>query len=362
MIPINDIKISRKDIKSVVNTLKKGNISGNVKNSNIEIFESKIASLCEQTYGIATSNGTTALHLALLSSNIGKGDEVIIPSLTMAATAFAVIHSGAKPILVDIDKDTWCIDPKLLQESITIKTKAIMPVHLYGNPSEMDEVMKIANDNCLVVIEDAAEALGTTFNGKPVGSFGIASCLSFYATKMISTGEGGMIVTSNKDICDKARSIRNMNFGKDKRYLHEGVGYNYRMSNILASLGLSQLNKLNYIINRKKRIHKLYTKYLDDAKIDMQLERSQLMYDDSVWWMNAILVDESKRDNIRKILFDKGIETGDIFESLSTQNFIKSKKCIIAENISKQGMLLPSSPWLKEGDIKYICNCLNEII
>jgi perosamine synthetase len=354
MIPVNEIRISKEDIKEVVKTLKSGKISGNVRD--IEKFELKVSHICHQLYGIATSNGTTALHLALMSSEIGSRDEIIIPSLTMAATAFAVIHSGAKPVLVDIDRESWCIDSNLIQESITSNTKAIIPVHLYGNPCNMDEIMRIAKDNNLIVIEDVAEAFGATFKNKPVGSFGDSSCLSFYATKMITTGEGGMIVTSNKEICNKARSIRNMNFGEDKRYLHKGLGYNYRMSNILASLGLSQVNKLNEIVTAKRHIHKLYEINLDSS---IQLQKG---YDGSVWWMNGILVDEKRRDSIRRVLLYKGIETGDIFESLSIQSFLDKRECKVSEDISKGGILLPSSIYLKEGDIEYICKTINKII
>jgi perosamine synthetase len=237
MIPVCIPFIGEKELEYVVNCIKMNWISS--KGRYVEEFEDKFAKYCGCKYGVSTTSGTTALHLALASLNIKKEDEVIIPAPTMIATAFAVIYCGAKPVLVDAESETWNIDVNKIGEKITEKTKAIMPVHIYGHPSDMDPVMKLAKEHELYVVEDAAEAHGAEYKGRKAGGIGDIGCFSFYANKIITTGEGGMIVTNDEKIAEKARSLKDLAFSKERRFLHTDLGFNYRMTNIQAAIGLA---------------------------------------------------------------------------------------------------------------------------
>jgi len=339
MIPVNEPQIGKKEIQYVTEALVDNAVSGNY-GKFINAFENKVKLLCGRRYGISTSSGTAALHLALLSLNIGKDDEVIIPNLTMAATAFVVKYVGAKPILVDIDRDTWCIDTNLIEEKITEKTKAIIPVHLYGNSCNMDGLYDIADKYNLEIIEDNAEALGAKYKGWHTGGFGMLGCHSFYSTKMVCCGEGGMITTSNDRLAKRIKNLKNMAFGNKEKYLHEEIGYNYRMTNIQAAMGLAQMRQLNDNIGRKRNNHNIYYDFLEEY-VDFQKETNM---GKSVRWVTAILVPEEKRKIIRAKLFKNGFQTGDIFTPMNHQPFIKDDgEYPVSEDIYKRGFLLPSS-------------------
>ena len=254
MIPIMEPWLDQQEIDLVMDCLKTGWISSQGKY--IAEFEKAFSGFCGSRFGVATSNGTTALHLALLTLGIGPGDEVIVPALSFVASANVVVYVGAKPVFADVDEKTWTINPSLIRPLITEHTKAIIPVHLYGHPADMGPIMKLAEEYRLWVIEDAAEAHGAEYQGGKVGSLGHMGCFSFYGNKIISTGEGGMITTDNSEWVEKARMLRDHGMSKEKKYWHPVVGYNFRMTNIQAAIGMGQMTKIERFIERKRRIAK----------------------------------------------------------------------------------------------------------
>jgi len=250
-IPIAEPSITQKEISYVTDAVKSGWVSS--LGYYIFEFEKKFAEFIGTKYALTTSNGTTALHLTLASLGIKEGDEVIIPDLTFVATANAVAYTGAKPIIVDVEEDIWCIDPDSIRKSITPKTKAIIPVHLYGHSADMDEIIKISNEYGLHVIEDAAEAHGAEYKGKKVGSLGKCGVFSFYGNKIITTGEGGMITTDDEKLYERAKFLRDHAMNKEKRYWHSEIGFNYRITNLQAALGLAQLERIEEFLDKRGR-------------------------------------------------------------------------------------------------------------
>ena len=234
----------------------------------INKFESSFSSYSDCKYGIAVSNGTAALHLALVALGIGIGDEVIVPDLTFAATINAVLNANATPVIVDIERDSWCIDPTEIERAITPKTKAVIPVHLYGQPCDMHSIMRIAKTHNIRVIEDCAEAHGATFSGRKVGSFGDIGCFSFYGNKIITTGEGGMCTTNTHELDDKMRVLRDHGMSRTKKYWHDMVGFNYRMTNLQAAIGLSQFERIDTMHENRKSYEDSYKKILDKCYKD----------------------------------------------------------------------------------------------
>jgi len=324
-------------------------------------FEKLMAESCDSKHAVSCSSATTALHLVLLSCGIGEGDEVIIPSLTFIATANAVTYTGAKPIFVDSESLTWNINPDKISEAITPKTKAIIPVHLYGHPADMDMINKIAHEHNLIVIEDAAEAQGATYKGKPVGSLSDAAVFSFFGNKIITTGEGGMIVTNKKDIASNSRYLRDHGMSADRRYWHEAIGYNYRMTNIQAALGVSQMGKIDRIIKRKKEIAKQYEVHLKNIS-GITLPK-ELTWATNVYWLYTILVDEMIAKvsvfEIMKKLNEAKVDTRPVFLPVHKQPiYLTGQSLPVSENISSQGLSLPSSPEISDHDIKQICDVI----
>ena len=244
--PISNIDLNGNELLYVTEAIKSTWISSSGKF--ITQFESMFAEFCSTNHAVATSNGTTALHLAIESLNIGSGDEVIVPSLTFAATANAILHSGATPVFVDSLNYHWNIDPEKISGAITPKTKAILAVHLYGHPCDMTQIMKIAKKYNLFVIEDCAEATGATINGEKVGSIGDIGCFSFFGNKIITTGEGGMCITNNADLNERMRLLRDHGMDKSKKYWHTEIGYNYRMTNLNAAIGVAQMEQIDLFL------------------------------------------------------------------------------------------------------------------
>jgi len=358
MIPVCYPFIGEKELEYVTDCVKTNWISS--KGKYVKEFENNFAKYCDFKYGIATTNGTTALHLALACLGISKGDEVIIPSFTMIATAFAVVYCGAKPVLVDAKPDTWNIDTNKIEEKITDKTKAIMPVHIYGHPCNMDPIMELAKKYNLYIVEDAAEVHGAEYKGKKAGSIGDIGCFSFYANKIITCGEGGMIITNDDKIAEKAKSLKNLSFPKGKRiYKHSEVGYNYRMTNIQAAIGLAQLEKIDELIERRRKNAHLYNKLLKEKE-----------WVKNVYWMYSILIEDEfgiSRDKLMSKLEEKGIETRPFFVPIHQQpvfhkmGWYEDENYPIAERLALGGINLPSSSGLKKREIKYICNALKDI-
>jgi perosamine synthetase len=323
-------------------------------------FEEMLQKQCNVDYCLATSNGTVSLHLALVSLNIGIGDEVIVPNLTFGASVNSIIHSGATPVLIDVDLDSWNISPELIRAAITPKTKAIMPVHIYGNPCDMVGIMEIAKKFNLFVIEDCAEALGATINGQPVGSFGHAAAFSFFANKVITCGEGGALVLRDKKVYEKASLMRDHGMLKGKRYWHVDIGYNYRLTNLQAAIGCAQLEQLSDFRKRRINIFKLYDQYLLSSSYFIKQQIS--IESESSYWLYSLCIKdgvEVDRDTLMKRLALLGIETRPLFYPMNLmpafKNVVKSLSLDNSELISSQGLSLPTSVILTNIEIQSIC-------
>lgn len=357
MIPIAEPLLGEEELKNITEAVKSGWISS--KGKFILEFEEKFAEYCGCYYGIATSNGTAALHLALKALGIKKGDEVIVPTLTFIATANAVTYCGAKPIFIDSHPDYWCMNPEEIEEKITENTKAIIPVHLYGHPCFMDAIMDIARDHDLYVVEDAAEAHGAEYKGKKVGSFGDINCFSFFANKIITTGEGGMCLTDSDELAERMRILRDHGMNPKKKYWHDVVGFNYRMTNMQAALGVAQLEKIEKIIEIKRGNANLYNSLLKDVNgITLPAEEEWAR---NVYWMYSVLIGIDyaiSRDNLMKKLEEEGIDSRPFFYPIHIMPPYRNGVFPIAEALSKKGMSLPSSAKLKREEIEKICQSM----
>jgi perosamine synthetase len=332
-----------------------------------KLLEEGFASYCGVKYGVCVPSGTAALHLAVSSLGIKEGDEVIIPNFTMMACALSVIYTGAKPVFVDAEPKTFNIDPEKIKEKITEKTKAIMPVHIYGHPCDMDKIIKIAKDYNLYVIEDAAEAHGALFKGKKVGSFGSMSAFSFYSNKIITTGEGGIVVTDDLKLAERARWLANFCFDKERRYVHNEIGFKYPFTNVQAAIGFAQLEKIEETIQKKRDLAKKYNELLRDIPgIQTPHETDDVR---NVYWMYGILIKKEfgfSRDEVKRRLFEKGVDTRFFFTGMHKQPSLKKfisqqNKFPVSEMLETEGLYLPSSPNLTDEQIKYIVSTIKQI-
>ena len=367
MIPVNQPYLGKEELKNVIQCLKSGWISS--KGEFIKRFEEEFAAFCGMKYGVSVTSGTTALHLALLSLDIKEGDEVILPTFTMVASAYAVLYAGAKPVFVDSEERTWNMDCAKIEELITKRTKAIMPVHIYGHPVDMDPVMKLAKKYKLYVIEDAAEAHGAEYQGRKCGSFGEFGCFSFYANKIITTGEGGMVVTNNKKLAERAELLKDLSHSPGKRFLHTDLGYNYRMTNMQAAVGLGQLHKIKSFISKKRQMASLYSKELEGvAGVRIPIEEN---WAKSVYWMYSVLIEDSfglTRDQFRNKMYSLGIETRTFFVPMHQQPVIRKlcpeankKKYPVADSIAETGLYLPSGLAITKDQILKVCKAVKTI-
>ena len=361
-ISISSPSITQKEIDFVKDAVESGWVSSLGKY--IKIFEDKFAEFCGTKYALATSNGTAALHLAVALLGIKEGDEVIIPDLTFIATANAVSYTGARPVCADIEAETWCIDPKSIRKKITERTKAIIPVHLYGHPADMDGIMNLAKEYKLYVIEDASEAHGARYKNRMVGSIGDLGVFSFYGNKIITTGEGGMITTNNPGFYEKAAFLRDHAMSKDKRYWHPEIGFNYRLTNLQAALGVAQLERIAELINKKRRIFKWYEqslKGLNCIKLNPQKGWAE-----NVYWMICLLLEESisgKRESLMQKLKQNGIDSRPFFYPISLMPMYKSEEINrIAYSVSRRGLNLPSGVELTRDEVRYIAHAIYEQI
>jgi len=317
-------------------------------------FENEFRKFIGIEHATAVSNGTVALHLAIVTLGIGLGDEVIVPSFTYIASVSTIAITGATPVFVDSLEDTWQMDPQDVKRKITPKTKAIMAVHLYGHPCDMDELVKIANENSLFLIEDCAEAFGSTYKKKHVGTFGDLATFSFYGNKTITTGEGGMLVTNDETLYDRAYHLKMHGLAKYRQYWHDVLGFNYRMTNICAAIGLAQLEKANEKILKKRLIVKWYNESLQNLPIKHHGEFGEVFHS---YWMYSILVESPQiREDLRKYLSEKGVETRPTFFPVHTMPMFSQKfqKLPIAEYLGWHGINMPSWPGLTQDNIKYI--------
>jgi len=367
MIPICAPLLGEEELEYITNCIKTNWISS--KGKYVNEFEEKFAEYCGCKYGVTTTSGTTALHLALASLGIKREDEVILSAFTMIATAFAVVYCGAKPVLVDAEPETWNMNVNQIEKKITERTKAIMTVHIYGHPCDMDPIMKIAKQHNLYIIEDAAEAHGAEYKGKKAGGIGDIGCFSFYANKIITTGEGGMIVTNDEEIAERAKSLRNLSFPIGRQtYLHSELGYNYRMTNIQAAIGLAQFERIEELVEMRRKNARLYNSYLKEIDgLTLPIEKK---WAKNVYWMYSILVEGDfgiSRDKLMDKLIERGIETRTFFIPMHKQpvfhkmDLFKGECYPVAQEIAKKGLHLPSGSSLKEEEIRYICDAIKDI-
>ena len=326
----------------------------------VEQFEQEFAHWVGSEHAVSCCNGTVALHLALLVLGIGPGDEVLVPSFTYISTANAVHYCGATPVFVDCLRDTWNIDPEDAERKITEKTKAIIPVHLYGNPCDMDAMMSLAEARHLTVIEDAAECHGGKYKGKLTGSIGHLGCFSFFGNKIITTGEGGMVTTGNAAFAETLRRLKGQGMSTNKRFWFDMVGYNYRMTNIEAAIGLGQLERIEEHIAARQQVAKWYREELTDFGEDIELQ-CVTPGSESVEWMFSILLKKETgldRDQLAAFLGEKEIETRPLFYPMHIMPVYRDEnaRCPVSEDIAARGLNLPTHDLLTREDITYICS------
>lgn len=331
-------------------------------------FEETFAHYCGVRHGIATTSGTTALHLALAARGIGPGDEVILPTFTIAACVFAVLYVGAQPVLVDVDPDTWGLRADEVERLIGRRTRALMPVHMYGHPCDMEPLSDLARRHGLWLLEDAAEAHGAKYKGRRCGGLGDAACFSFYANKIVSTGEGGMVVTNDDGFAQRCRSLKNLAFNRERRFLHDAVGFNYRMTNLQAAIGLAQLERIDEYVERRRTNAQFYNRLLADvAGLRLPVERPWAR---NVYWMYGIVVDDEfgcSRDDLMRGLAERGVETRTFFIPMHEQGLFHQQGMFVGESypvaskLGRCGLYLPSSTGLSNEEIVYVVEAVREV-
>ena len=347
--PIYIPEITQKEREFILDCLDSTWISSRGKY--IERFEQNIADYIDCNHAISVPNGTIALHLTLLAFEIGLGDEVIVPDFTYIATANAVLHANAKPVLVDVDSHTWNITVENIKEAITNKTKAIIVTDIYGTPPDMNAIMALAEKNNLIVIEDAAESLGATYRGKKAGNLAHAAILSFFGNKTITTGEGGMLLTNDHDLAKKALMIKNQGNSETKIYYHDLLGYNYRMTNLQAAIGVAQMQRIDFILERKRKIQQQYERYLQNH---VKFQKVLKGITSSYWMVSMLVENHFQRESMMKSLENDDIETRPFFYPVHKMPYYDQKDHPVSNNLSRRGISVPSYPTLKEEDVKYI--------
>jgi len=359
MIPVFEPIIGEREIEYVVDALRRGELSGNF-GTYLQRFETSFSNFCGCRHGMATTSGSTALHVACAAAGVGPGDEVLISASTNIATALAVIHNGAIPVPVDSEAETWNLDLDLIEALITPRTKAIIPVHLFGHPVDMDRLMEIADAHGLIVIEDCAEAHGAKVRGRVVGSFGHLSCFSFYANKIITTGEGGMVVTNDDALAERVRLLRNLGF-TTPRFRHEVAGFNFRMAGYQAAMGLAQLEGIEATIVAKRRLARKYSERLGNIPgLRLPFEAP---WAEHVYWMYPVVVEAPfgrTRDELAEVLHEKGVETRTFFCPMNQQPVLREIAgfpkidCPVADGLWEKGLYLPSQLTLTDNQIGQI--------
>ena len=366
-IPVAIPYLAKNAAKHVQTALNENAISG-LFGENIAKFESMFAEFIGTKYAVSCSSGTSALHLALAASGIKEGDEVLVSSLTNMATFFAVIYCGAKPIPVDINIDTYNIDADDLEKKITSRTKAILIVHLFGQPCEMDAIQRLVKRHKLLLIEDCAESHGATYKTGQTGSFGNAGCFSLFANKIINTGEGGIITTNDYELVKRIQSLKSLAFGDAEKFIHKEIGFNYRMDNLKASLGVSQMEIVDDLVGMKMSMGEGYDQLLAENKnITLPVKQDNAT---NVYWMYLIrLIGKcgDKRSDVIRLLSEAGIEVRQGFASYTLQPFCSKEDrsaygCPVAESVSFNTLYLPSSHDISYEDQQYVCSTLAAIL
>ena len=358
MIPVNEPLLDGNEKKYLIECIETGWISS--EGPFVSRFEEAFSRRVGRKHGIAVANGSGALDIAVKAVDIGLGDEVIMPTFTIISPAASVVRAGGVPVLVDSDPITWNMDVTQIEDKIMPRTKAILVVHIYGLPVDMDPVLEIAAKHRLAVIEDAAEMHGQTYRGRPCGSFGDISTFSFYPNKHVTTGEGGMIVTDDDQLADRCRSLRNLCFGRERRFMHEDLGWNYRMSNLQAAVGLAQLERLDEFVQRKRAMGLRYTEALSNVK-GFQLPLPRTDYAENVYWVYGIVLERDvpvDAVTTMRRLQEFGIGTRPFFWPMHEQpifhkmGLFRNVSCPIAERIACRGFYLPSGLALRDEDIR----------
>ena len=364
MIPVSEPLVGETEISNVLECLRTGWISS--AGRYIEEFESRWAAYCGMSHGVAVSNGTVALEVAVRCLDLEPGDEVILPAFTIISCVQAVIYAGGVPVLVDSDPRTWTMDVGQIESKITKKTRAIMPVHIYGHPVDMEPVWALARKYNLRIVEDAAEAHGAECHGRKCGGLGDISCFSFYANKIITTGEGGMVLTKSEAYAEKARSLRNLCFRSDRRFLHTELGHNYRLTNLQAAIGAAQVGKIEELVQLKRTMAAGYTSGLRDCPgLTLPVEEPWAR---NVYWMYGLVLDESLGFNARALadrLRARGVETRPFFLPMNVQPalhdlglFTDNEPFPVAERLGEYGLYLPSSLGLTAGETEFVCQAV----
>lgn len=368
-IPVNEPLLAGREAEYLAECVRTGWISS--EGPFVREFEAKFASRVGRHFGIAVCNGTAALEVAIAAAGIGPGDEVIIPTFTIISCAAAVVRAGAVPVTVDCDPVTWNMDVGRIEELITPRTRAIMVVHIYGLPVDMDPLLVLARRLGIAVIEDAAEAHGLGYRGLPCGSFGDASCFSFYPNKLVTTGEGGMVVTDDEALANRCRSLRNLCFGQGgSRFVHEGLGWNYRMTNLQAAVGLAQLERLDEFVDRKRRMGRRYLELLAGvSRLELPIASTQYA-DNSFWVFGVVLGEELPLDaeEAMRRLEALGIGTRPFFWPMHEQPVFRKMGlfggvcCPVAERIARRGFYLPSGMALTETQMERVAEAVKEVL
>jgi perosamine synthetase len=367
-VPICEPNLAGLEMLLTKEVVASGWISG-YKGKYIDEFEERFSDYCGCKYGVATSNCATALLLTLESLGIGKGDEVITTAFTMIATVSAIIHAGAVPVLVDVDPETWNMDVDRIEAKITSRTKAIMPVPVYGHPVDIKAILATADKYKLKVIEDAAEAIGAKYYGQRVGSLSDAACFSYYINKTITCGEGGMIVTNDKELADTARRLKGYDTDPENRFVHQRLGFNYRMSHTQAAIGCAQMNRIDRLVGNKRIIADHYRRKLENLDwLQMPVEKE---WATNCYWVFAILVKPEagiSRDELVLKLKEEDIETRNFFVSMNQQpallnlGLFARESYPIAEDIGRRGLYLPNGTLLTHKQVDYVCQKIKEAV
>ncbi len=376
MIPVNEPLVGEKEIEYVLDCLRTGWISSSGKY--LESFEQAWADYCGMRYGIAVSNGTTALQVAVACLGLQTGDEVILPTFTIISCAQAITYNGGIPVLVDCDPATWCMDTSQVAARITPRTRAIMPVHIYGHPVDMDPILALARQHGLTVIEDAAEAHGAEYlsdretsspTWKRCGGLADISVFSFYANKLVTTGEGGMVLTNDPEIAERARSLRNLCFRRERRFYHTELGYNFRLTNLQAAIGLAQIERMPQTIAKKRWMGENYSRRLKHIRsLQLPIEENWAR---QVYWMYGIVLNESTgldAPELARLLQAEGIETRPFFLGIheqpvyTKQGLFQGEQYPVAERIARQGLYLPSGLTLTEAQLDEVCQAVEKIL
>ena len=367
-VPVNEPDLNGNEKKYLLECIETGWISS--EGPFVKQFEKDFSSRVGRTYGIAVVNGSAALEIAVRALRLSEGSEVIMPSFTIISCAAAIVRAGLTPVLVDSDPVTWNMDTEKIEEKITSRTKAIMVVHIYGLPTQMDRVLELAQKYGLKIIEDAAEMHGQNYNGKACGSFGDVSTFSFYPNKHVTTGEGGMLVTDDPDLADYCSSLRNLCFKPERRFVHDELGYNYRMTNLQAALGLAQLERLDEFVQKKRKIGRFYNEELSSI-VEFELPPVETSYAENIYWVYGIVLADHvafEADEMMRRLAKLNVGTRPFFWGMHEQpvfhrmGLFSGERYPVTERISRRGFYLPSGLGLNEEQQRFVVEAVKKAL